>query len=167
MTQAPSELNVMKGFEPPRNIQFSVFLDNRVGRLFDLVAVFQGQALTLAGFSIHDSAEYAVIRILTSNSALARRLLERNKISFSETSILSIELSHTNTLANVCREFRAAELNIYYAYPLLVRPRGYPAIAMYTDDILLSAQILRRKLFTLLAENDYGENAPGSAPEMN
>ena len=58
----------------------------------------------------------------------------------------------------------AAELSIHYAYPLLVRPRGLPAIAIHTDDPLLSAQILRRKLFTLLAENDLGDNAPRNTP---
>jgi len=39
-----------------------------------------------------------------------------------------------------------------------------PAIAIHTDDTLLSAQILRRKLFTLLGENDLGDNASRSTP---
>ena len=112
-------------------------------------------------------AKPLVIRILTSRSELARRLLDRHNISFSEVSVLAVELSQDKTLTNLCHTLRAAELSIYYAYPLLVWPRGLPVIALHTDDTLLSAQILRRKLFTLLAENDMGENATGSTPGMN
>ncbi|MEX2386383.1 MAG: hypothetical protein WD534_00785, partial [Phycisphaeraceae bacterium] len=63
-----------------------------------------------------------------------------------------------------CQSLLAAEVNIYYAYPLIVQPRGRAVIAVYTDDLLLSAQLLRRKLFTLLAENDLGENRSFGPP---
>ena len=38
----------------------------------------------------------------------------------------------------------AAEINIHYAYPLLLRPRG-PSLALYVDDPTLAAQMLIRK----------------------
>lgn len=164
MTQS-LDAGVAMGFEPPSLTQFSVFLPNRVGVMLELVDVFDGQALVLAGFCVMDSADYSVVRLVTSRSELARRLLSRNKMSFSETQVLAVEIGGGKTLAGMCRNLLAAEVNIAYAYPLIVRPRGNAAVVLQSDDITLSGQILRRKLYTLLAENDLGDNASRSAPD--
>jgi hypothetical protein len=153
-----------RGFQPPHNTQFSVFLQNRVGQLLELVHLFEGQSITLAGLSIVDSADHAVVRVVTSNSDLARRLLQRYGMASSEAEVLAVELPEATSLTNLCRCLLAAEVNIHYAYPLLVHPRGLPAVVLHTDDILLSGQICQRKLFTLLAENDMGGNAPRDTP---
>lgn len=150
------------GYEPPRNVQFCVFLDNRVGKLRELIDVFDGHALTLAAISVNESADYAVVRLITSRAELARRLLQRNQFEFSESDVLVVELTTQQTLSHLCNLLLSAEVSIHYIYPLLTTVRGYPAVVLYTDDQLLAQQILRRKHFTLLAENDLGENAtPG------
>lgn len=147
------------GYEPPRNTQFSVFLDNRCGKLLELVEIFEGHALHVVALSVIDSADHAVVRLVTSRADLARRLLERHNIPFSEAEILVVELSHDNTLSKLCTSLLSAEINIHYAYPLMVCPHGVPTITLYTDDQLLAGQVLLRKMFTLLGENDLGENA--------
>lgn len=164
MSQAPVLPQISPRFEPPRLVQFGVFLDNRVGKLLDLVRVFEGQALTLAGLSVLDSTNHAVVRVLTSNAELARRLLQRRQLPFSEADVLAVELTPSHSLSELCASLLACELSIHYAYPLLVRPRGLPGIVIQCDDVRLSAQILRRKCFTLLAENDMGENASRNTP---
>jgi len=166
MSGAPTSDMTAFGYAPPRNVQFSVFLDNRVGKLLELIEIFHGQSLSVAGFSILDAADHAVVRILTSNADLARRLLQRNEMPFSEADILVVELEGDHGLSQACKALLAAELNIHYVYPLLVRPRGQAAVALHTDDHHLACQLLRRRLFTVLAENDLGENALESGDEL-
>lgn len=165
MSQIPIETPTARGYQPPVNTQFSVFLDNRVGRLMDLLEVFDNaSAITLAGLSVVDSADHAVVRLLTSNEALARRLLNRCEHTFSEIDVIAVELPYENSLVSVCQALLTVELNIHYAYPLLVRPRGLPVVALHTDDTTFAGQVLRKRHFTVLAENDLGQNAPGSTP---
>ncbi|MEX0886266.1 MAG: hypothetical protein WD009_07495 [Phycisphaeraceae bacterium] len=164
MAQAPVSDQTTFGFEPPRNTQFSVFLTNRVGQLLDLVEVFDNQTVVLAGLSVVDSTDHAVVRILTSRAELTRRLLARHELPASEAEVLVVELGQGRTLAGICESLLVAEVNIHYGYPLLVHPRGLPTIALHTDDILLSGHILRRKHFTLLGENDLGGNASRGTP---
>ena len=165
MTQAPVDVATTRGYQPPVNTQFSVFLDNRVGRLMDLLEVFdQSSQLTLAGLSVIDSADHAVVRLLTSSGDLARRLLNRNEHCFSEIEVIAIELPYANSLLTVTETLMSVELNIHYCYPLLVRPRGLPVVALHTDDVVFAGQHLRKRHFTVLAENDLGDNAPGSLP---
>ena len=164
MSQFSVSDQTTQGYQPPYNTQFSAFLDNRCGKLLELVEIFQGHALRLVALSVVDSADHAVVRLVTSNSDLARRLLQQHDIPFSEAQILVVEIGPDHTLSKLCISLLSAELNIHYAYPLMVRPHGVPTIALHTDDQILAGQILRRKLFTLLGENDLGDNATGSDP---
>jgi len=166
MSQAPTDQITSRRFQPPMNTQFSVFLDNRVGKLLELIEIFSGQAICLAAFSVLESTDHAVVRLVTSNAELARRLLTRHGLPFSETDLLLVELDplQGRTLSGMCTTLLGAELSIHYAYPLMVRPHQLPTIALHTDDYVLAAQLLRRKLFTLLGENDLGDNATGSPP---
>ena len=72
--------------------------------------------------------------------------------------MLAVELprSTRQPLIAICAALLAAEINIHYSYPLLVRPRG-PALALYVDDPTLAAQLLIRKGFTLIGESDLSK----------
>ena len=59
----------------------------------------------------------------------------------------------TQPLISICSALLSAEINIHYAYPFLLGPRG-PVLALYVDDPTLATQILIRKGFTLIAESD-------------
>ncbi|QQE12956.1 hypothetical protein JD969_05715 [Planctomycetota bacterium] len=159
MASTPVKTQSGQSFEPPQNTQFSVFLDNRVGKLNQLIEVMKAPALTLAGFSVVDAADHAVVRLLTSRAVLAKRILERNDLAFSHHNVLVVELSNGSTLQDICTSLLTAEVNISYVYPLLVRPRNHAAVVVHTDDITFATQYLRQRMFTLLGENDLGENA--------
>lgn len=165
MSQMPASTEMGGKYEPPGNTQFNVFLDNRVGRMLRLVEIFGDQPLALAGFSILEATGHAVVRVLTSNAALARRLLDRHDYPFSEQNVLCIELDEQHTVGTLCQTLVTAEVSISYAYTLLVRPRKRPVVALHCDDCQFASQILRKKLFVLLGENDLGENRTGSAPD--
>src|SRR5262245_35555370 len=135
MSQSHVSDEVTFGYEPPRNTQFTVFLDNRVGKLLELIQMFQNQQLVVAGFSVHDAADHAVVRVVTSRGELARRILKRNDMPFSEAEVLVVELNDGgNTLAKMCTALMSAELNIHYAYSLYVRPHGLPVVVLHCDD---------------------------------
>ena len=82
----------IQGYQPPLNTQFAVFLDNRVGKLLELIEVFNGHALELVALNLADSADHAVVRLVTLYAELAFRLLTRHNTPFSETEVLVVEL---------------------------------------------------------------------------
>jgi hypothetical protein len=164
MSDAAVQSETTPRFQPPVNVQFSVFLDMRVGKMLELLEVFNGHALCVAAISVVDATDHAVVRVLTSRSELARRLLQRHDLPYSEVDVLVCELPGEGNLHKMCQTLLGCELNIHYIYPLLVSPRGHPAVAVHTDDNVFAGNILRKKLFTLLGENDLGENRTGSDP---
>lgn len=142
-------------FTPPNVRQFSVFLDNKVGKLLALVRLFdEATDVHLCSLAVQESAEYGVIRIIPSNADAARALLRTHGLSFSELDLLIVELCGHHSLTSMCLCLLGAELNIRFAYPLMLAPNSTPTIALAVDDIYLAGQLLRKKSFRLLGEGD-------------
>lgn len=154
MSQAPTPMETTQGYAPPIVTQFSVFLSNKVGRLLDLVESFDGSTCQICAISVHEASDCAIVRIITNSSSESRRLLQEQKLAYSETDLLVVELSSGHTLSSLCLSLLGAELNIQFAYPLMLRPNGTPTIALAVDDLTLAGQILRRKNFRLFGEAD-------------
>lgn len=144
-----------QGYSPPSVTQFSVFLDNRVGKLFELVRLFdEAPTVHLVAFSVLESSDHAVVRMVPNNADAARVLLREHNFPFSEFDLLIVELCEEHSLTSLCLYLLGAELNIRFAYPLMLRPNGTPTIALAVDDHTLAGQILRKKDFRLLGEED-------------
>lgn len=143
------------GFEPTRVRQFTIFLENRVGRLQTLVRAIEETVGRICALSIEESADSALVRVICSEPDASREALQSHNFSFSESDLLAVELPprSMHPLVTLCSALLAAEINIHYMYPLLVRPGG-PAVALYVEDPTLAAQLMIRKGFTLLGESD-------------
>jgi hypothetical protein len=143
------------GFEPAVVRQFTVFLENRVGRLQTLVRAMETNKARIVAFSIEESADSALVRLICSDSDIGRRVLGEGGFGFAESELLAVELPKRTgePLVSICSALLSAEINIHYSYPLMLCPQG-PAIAMYVDDPTLAAQLLIRKGFVLLGESD-------------
>lgn len=162
MTQAPLSAETLQGYAPPSVTQFSVFLDNRVGKFHELLHTFADATVQICAVSVHDASDHAVVRLVTNNAPQARQLLIRHQLPFTEFSLLVVEVDAEHPLERVCLYLLGAELNIRFAYPLLMRGAGTkPAIVLAVDDVTLAGQILRRKEFRLLGEADLSTRSVG------
>lgn len=154
MAEASTPLETTRGYSPPTVSQFAVFLDNKVGRLLDVVELFDAAPCQVCALCVHEASDHAVVRLITNDAAATRRLLKQEGLAFSEHEVLVVELSAGHTLTSLCTSLLSAELNIQFAYPLMNRPDGAPTVALAVDDAVLGGQILRRKNFRLFGEAD-------------
>ena len=144
-----------KSYSPPTVRQFSVFLENKVGTLLNLVRLFdEAPEVHLCAFSVMEASDFAVVRMVPNNADAARGLLREHGVAFSELDLLIVELCQEHSLSRMCLHLLGAELNIRFAYPLMLEPNGQPTIALAVDDHHLAGQILRKKSFRLLGEAD-------------
>ncbi len=150
-----SPLETARGFSPPSVTQFSVFLDNKVGKLFELLTTFEEHdTCQICALSVHEASDHAVVRLVTSDAPAARAILRSHALAFSEMDVLVVELVDGLTLSRMSLYLLGAEINIRFSYPVMLRPNGTPTIALAVDDPVLAGQILRRKNFRLLGEAD-------------
>lgn len=135
--------------------QFCVFMENRVGRLHDLLRHIERHDLQVIALSVADSIDCAIARIMVNNSDRAREIFQLSNFTFSENDVIGVELSDdAQPYVRVCTALLQGEVNIHYTYPLLYRRRGRGAIALYVDDIDLGLSVLRDKGLHIITETD-------------
>ena len=139
----------------PEVRQFSVFLQNKVGALLEVVKLLTEHNVAVLALSIQDSSESSIGRMIVSDPERVTALFHDNDIPFSHCEVLVVELRESAAdLARVLAALLMAEVNIFFSYPLLVRPRGRAVLAMHVDDTECSSSVLRGDGFTILSQSD-------------
>lgn len=150
-----TSFETMRGRNYPTIRQFTVFLENRVGQLLEVVRRFENTGIRIVALSINDSAECAFVRFLVSQPERGREILERAGLAIIESDLIGVELPESNQpLLQICTALLQAEINIIQAYPLIIRPRGEPAVAIMVDNTEGALETLARKGLKLLSEGD-------------
>ena len=149
----------MRARDYPSIRQFTVFLENRVGRLLEVIRRFEGSKVRIVALSITDSAECAFVRFLLSHPEQGREILERAGLALIESDLIGVELpAGDQALLQICTALLQAEVNIIQAYPILVRPHGRPAVALMVDNIEMGKDTLAHKGFTMISEADLTQD---------
>lgn len=135
--------------------QFSVFLQNKVGALLEVVKLLTEHNIAVLALSIQDSSESSIGRMIVSDPDHVRSLFHEHDIPFSQCEVLVVELRESAAdLGKVLAALLMAEVNIFFSYPLLIRPRGRAVLAMHVDDIECSSAVLRGDGFSILTQSD-------------
>jgi hypothetical protein len=148
-------LATIRGRNYPTIRQFTVFLENRVGQLLEVVRRFEGSKVRIVALSIVEASECAFVRFLLSHPEEGREVLERAGLAIIESDLIGVELAEgAQPLVELCTALLQAEVNIVQAYPLLVRPRGRAAVALMVDNIDMGLETLAAEGFRMITEGD-------------
>lgn len=154
-----THFETMRGRNFPAIRQFTIFLENRVGQLLEVVKRFEGTGIRVVALSISDAAECSFVRFLVNDAERGREILERSGLAIIESDLVGVELPEgPQPLLRVCTALLQAELNIIQAYPLLARPHGKPAVAIMVDNIELAMETLKEKDFRIITEGDLDDD---------
>jgi hypothetical protein len=134
--------------------QFSVFAENRVGRLHDLTALFRENNVHVMAITVLDTTDSAIIRLILDDPDKARELMVNNDFPYTEGDILAVEITDESELKGVLAALFEVEINIHYVYSFIKRPGGRSAIAINAEDIDVAAQALNRRGFRVLLQRD-------------
>lgn len=134
--------------------QFSVFIENRVGRLFDLVALLTAHKIQIVAMTTIDTTDTALDRFIVDDPDSTRALLKEHGFACTECDVLAVEFGDASQLKHILGALLAVEVNIHYTYPFIVRPEGKYAIALSVEDIDLASQSLNSRGFKTLSQND-------------
>lgn len=135
-------------------LQFSVFADNKVGRLSELVQRLGQSDIHVMALSVLDSTECTVMRFIPDYPEAASRLLQQIKYAYTESEILAVEMRSEADLKFITAALVEAEVNINYLYPFLMRPQGKCALAMHVEDSDFARTVLESRQIRCLNRLD-------------
>jgi hypothetical protein len=135
--------------------QLSVFLQNRVGSLMALVKLLQDHSIEVLGLSMQDSTEMTLVRLILSDPDKAGMTFIEKGIPHTDCSIIVVQLTESGHRLTECLStLLAAELNVEFAYPLLVRPGLHPLMVFHVDDSEIAMDVLHTGGFRILCQED-------------
>ncbi len=134
--------------------QFSVFIPNRVGQLYDLTALLAKHNVHLMAMTTLDTTDCAIDRLIVDDPDRARELMAANNFAFTECDVLAVEISDESQLKGVLGALLTVEINIHYLYAFLMRPEGKSALALKVEDYDLATSALNSLGIKMLTQRD-------------
>jgi hypothetical protein len=135
--------------------QFSVFMENKAGRLLDIVKVFGEHNVHIVALTIVDNADAAIVRMVLDDPDRARAIFQEHNLAFTECNLVVVELpSSASDLKKVLMSLLQAEVNVHFSYSFLTRPRGKAALALHVEDEECASSVLMQNNFKLLSQKD-------------
>ena len=135
--------------------QFSVFLPNKVGAMLEVVKLLNTQNTHVVALSVSESTDSAIARIIVSDPGRVEKLFREKNVAFGVCEVVVVEVREVATqLVKLLAALVMAEVNVHFTYSLLIRPRGFAAIALHVDDTECASSVLMGEGFKMLSQND-------------
>ena len=134
--------------------QFSVFAENRVGRLYDLCSLLKEQNVHVMALTVLDTTDSSIVRVIVDDPDKARELMINNDFPYTECDLLAVEITDESQLKEVLCAMLEAEVNIHYVYSFIKRPQDRCALAINVEDPDIAAQALHCRGFKVLTQAD-------------
>ena len=97
--------------------QITVFLENKPGRLANILSELAREKVNITALSVMDRHEHSVLRLVADDAGKAMRAIQGVNTPCTETDVLLVELrNQPGALAHVCEVLAAEHIHIDYAY---------------------------------------------------
>jgi len=134
--------------------QFSVFTENRVGRLHDLISLLQRAEVHVMALTVLDSIDTAIIRFVVDDHSKTRALLAEAGFASHETEVVVVEIATEADIGGVLGAMLEAEVNIHYIYSFIKRPEGRSALVLNVEDPEVASQSVNHRGYKVLTQAD-------------
>jgi hypothetical protein len=97
--------------------QLSVFLENKSGRLSEVLDVLGKENIRITALSVADTNEFGILRIIVSDPEKARTLLKEQKFTVNITEVISvIAPDEAKYYAKILKILSDIEISVEYTY---------------------------------------------------
>ena len=134
--------------------QLSVFIENRQGRLGEVLEVLKKNDINIISLSLADTTEYGLLRLIVNNPQEGRAQLSEEGFSTMLTDVLVIKIAHkAGSLQELLKVLSDNGINIEYMYGLSVE--GTSAyVVLKASDPPAADKILGKAGVTTLSASD-------------
>jgi hypothetical protein len=133
--------------------QLSIFLENKSGRLTEVLETLSNEGVNITALTIADTSEYGILRLIVSDPEKAYNTLKAGGFSVNITDVIALEISHkAGSLVKALKTFSAEQLSVEYMYAFSLGDKAM--IVLRTDNRSKALEIIERNKFTLFGEDD-------------
>lgn len=123
--------------------QLSVFIENREGRLQEVLNELKKVNINIISMSLADTSDYGLLRLLVDKPEVGKKALQDNGFSAMLTDVLAIRLCHrVGQLQELLEVICKAGINIEYMYALSTGTDD-ASVVIKTSDLVKAADLLK------------------------
>lgn len=133
--------------------QISVFLENKTGRINDLAHTLSSANINMNAFSLAESSDFGIMRIIVSNTELAVEVLRKNGFMVSITDVICVKIgNHPGAMATTLDSLTANDIFIEYMYAFSQVDSAY--VVLRPNNIDIAIKTLTQSGQTLLSKSE-------------
>lgn len=97
--------------------QLSIFLENKSGRLAEVLGVLGDSGIAIKALTIADTSEYGILRLVVSDDARALEALRNEGFSVNLTDVISVATpNEAGSFARILKIMASNQISIEYMY---------------------------------------------------
>ncbi len=97
--------------------QLSVFLENKSGRLTEVLEVLGSEQIRITALSVADTSEFGILRLIVSDHEKAKSVLKENHFIVNLTEVISVMApNEARHYAKILKILSDQEISIEYTY---------------------------------------------------
>ncbi len=101
--------------------QLSVFIENRKGRLSEVLDVLKEGNVNIISMSLADTTEYGLLRLIVNNPLLGKEKLSSQGFSCLLSDVMILKIPHVSgSLQQLLKVIEKADINVEYMYGLSI-----------------------------------------------
>jgi len=145
-----------RGIITPKIIQLSVFLQNRVGILLQLMKHLEAREVHVCAMAVIETADTAILRMVVDNVPVAKKAFQERGLTVYESDLVAVEMPIQDGIGitSVLGTLLRAEINIHYVYSLITRSNDCPVMAFHVDSIDTACKVLSTHGLRLVGQDD-------------
>lgn len=122
--------------------QLSVFIENRQGRLGEVLNVLKANGVNILSLSLADTTEYGLLRLIVSDPILGKEKLAQDGFSTMLTDVLVLKITHeAGSLQGLLKILADDDVNIEYMYGLSI-DGDEASVVLKASDLLKADKVL-------------------------
>ena len=125
--------------------QLSIFVENKHGRLENIISSFAENGINLRALSLADTTDFGVLRVIVDDIDKAKAVLKENGIISKTTDVLAVYIDdRAGGLAEVLKDISEAGIFVEYMYAFLSKTQGKALMVLKADDEEGAEEVLRQ-----------------------
>ena len=122
--------------------QLSVFIENRQGRLGEVLHVLKANDINILSLSLADTTEYGLLRLIVSDPTLGKEKLAEDGFSTMLTDVLVLKITHeAGSLQGLLKILSDNDINIEYMYGLSI-DGDEASVVLKASDLTKADEVL-------------------------
>ena len=135
--------------------QVSVFIENKSGRLSDVIEFLGDNGINIRALSLADTSDFGILRLIVNDPERAYNLLREKDFTVGSTDVIAVAVpDNPGGLASVLKLLKDHDVSVEYMYAYVEHSTDYAVMIFRFEDTDKTLELLKSNNVKLLSGSE-------------